>query len=189
MAQGGCPLSGVLVETPGDGGLVDDASVQVQVAYGRDLAAAGNELRIDGVELIAALSLVPPFSDAGGVVSIGGTPVTVSDFDYEIPAQDPVVIRVKLAGLDPGLHAIEGRGFDLFSVPVAKTTSFELLADPMTLELDGVASAGGRATPVISGTRVGKSSLGESLASPPVALSGGAGSVRQGFVPAAQGTP
>jgi hypothetical protein len=189
MAQGGCPLSGVLVESPPDGGLVDDATVQVQVAYGRDLGAHLNELRIDGVELIGSLGLTPPFADAGGVVSIGGTPITVSDFDYEIPAEDPVVVRAKLAGLDPGLHAVAGRGFDLLGTPVSKATGFELLADPMTLELDVAASAGGRATPVISGTSIGKSSLGESLASPPVGLSGGAGSVRQGFVPAAQGTP
>jgi hypothetical protein len=74
-------------------------------------------------------------------------------------------------------------------MPVSKVTSFDLLADPLTLELDVVASAGGAATPVISATSVEKSSLGESLAAPPVALSGGAGSVRQGFVPAAQGTP
>jgi hypothetical protein len=187
VAQSSCPPpSFVRVDAPANGALIDDPSVHVSISVSRDFDAPESVVRVDGVDLIAALGLTPPFANASGVVSIGGTPVTIASFTYSIPAQQPVQISLDATGLAPGAHALEAEANPPSGPPVSTSSGFDQLSGLFGLELDLVANAGGPAKQVISATSVRKSALGESVAAPPVALSGG-GTLRQGFVPAATG--
>ena len=183
----GCPLSTVAIQAPRSGSLHDDPAISLDVLVGRNLVQTATVVRVDGVDLIAALGLTPPFAGASGNVTIGGDVVAVSNFSYVIPAAtDPIRVTATLAGLSAGDHTLEAEAASPGGgAPTIKSSLFAV-ALPFTKELEVVASAG---TPppglLVIGNRVGAATLGESLAAPPVGIAGG-GSVRSGFVPAAQ---
>jgi hypothetical protein len=187
----GCPLSTVAIQNPRAGSLHDDPAVSLDVLVGRNLVQTATVVRVDGVDLIAALGLTPPFTGASGTVAIGGDLVAVSNFSYVIPAAtDPIRLTATLAGLAAGDHTLEAEAASpTGGAPTIKSNPFAV-ALPFTKELEVLASAG---TPpsglLVIGSRVGAATLGESLAAPPVGIAGG-GSLRSGFVPAAQrGSP
>ena len=184
----GCPLSTVSITDPRAGSLHDDPAISLDVKVGRNFAQTGTVVRVDGVDLIAALGLVPPFAGASGNVTIAGELVAVSNFSYTIPAAtDPIQLTATLAGLSVGDHSLEaeapppGAG-----APTIKSNRFAVV-EPFTKELEVIASAGA-APPglLVIGNHVGGATLGEALAGPPVGFAGG-GTLRAGFLPAAQG--
>jgi hypothetical protein len=183
----GCPLSTVAIVKPRTGSLQDDPSISLDVRAGRNFVQTGTVVRVDGVDLIAALGLVPPFAGASGNVTIGTDFVAVSNFSYTIPAAaKPIRLTATLAGLSAGDHTLEaeapppGGG-----APTIRSNRFAVV-EPFTKELEVIAAAGTPRPGLLEiGIHVGNATLGESLAGPPVGIAGG-GEVRAGFVPAAQ---
>jgi hypothetical protein len=181
-----CVPKAVEVLAPTDRSLVDDPAVAIEVRVARTLDPESAAVRIDGVDVVAALGLTPPFADAAGVVSIGGTPVAISDFDYEIPSLDPVRVRLRAAGLAPGAHALEAEAFTLDGLDsVLDDATFDVVA-AFALALDATAaSGGGPITPLVQPSRkVARATLGDPLAGS--ASTPGVGAVDTGFFSAAQ---
>jgi hypothetical protein len=179
----GCPPPNVSIPKPRANALADDPTVAIEVLVPRRFTAEASTVTLDGVDLVAALGLVPPFADAAGNVVIGGQPVAISDFDYEIPASGPVVIRATLSGLAVDDHVLDAQAQPVVSGSF-RSRIFAVV-EPMTLEAEVIASSGTPAPPLVIGNHVGNATLGESLAGPPVGRAGG-GSLRSGYVPAAQ---
>lgn len=186
LVAAGCPAPTVSIVAPRANALLDDPSVAIEVRVPRRFVLDAAALRVDGVDLAAALGLVPPFADASGNVVIGGEVVAVAGFDYEIPASGDVWIRATLAGLASADHVVEAEALPSGGgAATTKSRSFAVVA-PMTLEAETIASSGTPPPPPIPGNRMGNATLGEPLAAPPVALASGAGELRPGYVPAAQ---
>lgn len=182
-----CPLQTVQISKPRAFLLSDDPTLDVEVQVGRNFAPASAVVRVDNVDLIAALGLTPPFAGASGIVTIGADRVTVTGFSYAIPSSDPVAITATLAGLSAGDHVIEADALPQGGgAATGRSVSFSVV-EPFTDEARVIASSGTPPpAPVALGTRAGAASLGEPLAAPPVALAGG-DALRAGFVPAAHG--
>jgi hypothetical protein len=174
------------VEVPVFAALVDDSAVLARgtVPAAHDVSTA--EVWIDGLDLLAALGLAPPFQDAGGVVVLGSDLLTVTQFRFErdldggVPV-GPWRVSLEIAGLPEGPHAFELRVETTEGELVRGGTRFSVVA-PFTLEAATVASAG-RYWLESAGAEgwLFTATLGQPLAAPPVPLSGG-GELRSGFV-------
>jgi hypothetical protein len=187
LLAAGCPLRKVAIAQPQDGSLHDDPGVSVSVRVGRNFVHTGASVRVDGVDLIAALGLTPPFTDASGSVSIGTDLVAVTDFDYEIPAPPgPIRVSATLTGLAVGDHIFESEAPPIEAGALGFDSHTFAVVEPFVLAVETFPSAG---TPppglVTLGGRPRAVTLGDSLAAPAVGIAGG-GTLRPGFVPAAQ---
>jgi hypothetical protein len=183
-----CPLQTVQISKPRVGLLSDDPTLAIDVKVGRNFVFTSAAVRVDGVDLIAALGLTPPFADASGSVTIGSDLVAVTGFSYAIPsASDPIAITATLSGLSAGDHVVEADALPQNGgAATGKSTAFAVV-EPFTREADVIASSGTPPLgPITGGNHAGVASLGEPLAAPPVALAGG-GALRAGFVPVAHG--
>jgi hypothetical protein len=184
-----CPGANVVaLDRPADGLFVEDPDPAVRVAgrVGSSYAMTTVELRLDGVDLIDALGLTPPFSGASGVVSIGGSSVTISDFSFTAGAgvtQRPISLQAE--GLALGAHAVELEARNAQGTIVTRHADFEI-TDPFALAGEDLPAAGQPAGAQGAGAEgvLANSALAAPLAAPPVPLSGG-GELRAGFVPAA----
>jgi hypothetical protein len=117
---------------------------------------------------------------------IGPDTIAVTGFSWTVPPSGPVVITATLTGLASNDHVLEAQAFPAGGgASVTKSRPFAVV-EPMTLEAHAIASAGTPPPPPVSGPHAGNATLGEPLAAPPVALSGG-GELRGGYVPAAHG--
>jgi hypothetical protein len=185
LAATACPPTGITITKPRVNALEDDPGVAIEVKVPQSFTTTTNIVRIDGVDLIAALGLTPPFADATGNVVVGADTIAVSNFDYVIPPTGPVVISATLAGLPAANHTLQAEAHPAAGgSPNLKNRTFAVV-EPMTLEAEVIASSGTPAPPPVIGNHAGNATLGEPLAAPPVALSGG-GELRAGYVPAAQ---
>lgn len=183
-AATGCPPAPIVISKPAANALADDPAIAIELSVPRRFVLDASVVRIDGVDLIAALGLVPPFDDASGLVAIGPDTIAVSDFDYVIPASGRVVIRAMLAGLPSADHLLEAEALPAAGgAPTIAPRAFAVV-EPMTLEASAIASSGTPPPPFTPGPRMGNATLGESLAGPPVPLAGG-GTLRPGYVPSA----
>jgi hypothetical protein len=179
----------ILIDEPVEGLLLDDPSPAVMAAarVGNNFDASTVEVRFNGVDLIQALGLTPPFSGASGVVMIGGEAIAVADFTYQTNTS-PDRIDLSASGFALGAHTFEVEG----SVTgggalVSRSVGFEILA-PLVVGLGAVPSAGLPQGPADLGSEgvLVNASLGQPIAAPPVGLTGG-GELRSGFVPATEG--
>jgi hypothetical protein len=181
-----CPEFRVEVLHPKQAALVDDSVVSAAGTFGIHFDVSTAEVRIDGVDVLAALGLVPPFAGAGGVVSVSGQLLVLSNFRFEqnvagLP-EDVWRVDLDVAGLDGGSHDFELRAFNTRAGVVRRhAISFAVVA-PFTLEAELLAAAG-QAAPQAAGSEgvLHAASFGQPFAAPPVGLSGG-GELRQGFV-------
>lgn len=185
LASTACPPSTVTITRPRANALIDDPGVAIEVRVPRRFVHDATSLRVDGVDLVAALGLTPPFADASGVVAIGTDVVSVTGFTYAIPASGDIAIAAALAGLSSADHAIEVEAFPSDGGASTRKSRLFAVVEPMTLEAEAIASSGTPAAPFVPGSRAGNATLGEPLAAPPVAFASG-GSLRAGYVPAAQ---
>jgi len=181
----GCPPASVVITKPRLNALEDDPGVAIAVSVPRRYVLDASTVRMDGVDLVAALGLTPPFENAGGSVLIGSTLVTVSGFTYSIPSSGSVTIDATLTGLASEDHVLEAEAIPSGGGdPTIKTRAFAVV-EPMTLEAQVIASSGTPPPPLVPGNHAGNATLGEPLAAPPVGIANG-GSLRAGYVPAAQ---
>ncbi|HTY18887.1 MAG TPA: hypothetical protein VMH82_14255 [Myxococcota bacterium] len=187
-AAASCPLQTVQISKPRGGLLDDDPTLAVDVKVGRNFVSTSATVRVDGIDLIAALGLTPPFAGASGSVTIGGSPVSVTEFAYAIPStSDPIALTATLAGLPPGDHFLEAEALPQGGGAATLRAVQFALVEPFTREADVLASSGTPPpSPVTLGSRAGDATLGEPLAAPPIPLAAG-DTLRSGFVPVARG--
>jgi hypothetical protein len=177
-----CVPPNVRIEKPLDGALFDEPSLAASIAIPRvgfDLLSG--TVRFDGVDLILALGLAPPFSGASGVVVVGSQTVAITGFTYEVPPTGPASIALSLAGVELGEHLLEAQAERTSGVLATRSARFDVV-EPFTREAEVVAAAGQPQGLLgsILGARLASSTLGEGIAGPPVPMAGG-GSLREGF--------
>lgn len=145
------------------------------------------EVAIDGVGVLAALGLVPPFVDAGGVVMVGATPVLASELTLDTSLVPPFVVTGRLVGLPQGQHGFEVEAIDPPAVdPTVVARTFHH-AGPFSNPVAALPAAIQNGVPVAipSGGSLANASLADPLAGPPVSAAG-SGEARSGIVPAAE---
>jgi hypothetical protein len=173
-------LGTIVVDQPLDGALLDDPGGGVSAAarVGTNFDTPTLEVRLDGVDLLAALGLVPPFSGAGGTVALGPDLVTLSDFSFRLT--NPRQIDFTASGLPLGAHLFEVEGEKTSGGLVADAAGFDIL-EPFAQAAHAVPAGG--SGPRLAGTEgtLFTSSVAQPLAAPPVGLAGG-GTLRSGFV-------
>lgn len=182
---GGTP-SPVALQAPAQHLLVQVGQVDVQGEVGAVVDPSSVTLSLDGVDVIGALGLVPPFTGAGGMVLVGADLVTVSDLTYEPVSGQRVPIAAHLEGLPLGGHRVELRGLrSSDGSAVMRSRDFEA-ARPLAEAVHVVPSAGLRA-PVAAGANLhlADAALGDPLATSPQVQTDGS-SLRSGFVEAAE---
>lgn len=185
VAATGCPPATITISKPAANALEDDPAIVLELSVPRRFVPGGSVVRIDGVDLIAALGLVPPFENASGLVEIGSDTIAVSDFDYVIPSSGRVTMSAVLAGLPSADHLLEVEAVPTAGGAATIVPRAFAVVEPMTLEASAIASSGTPRPPFTPGPRIGNATLGESLAGAAIPLAGG-GSLRPGYVPSAQ---
>jgi hypothetical protein len=186
MLAAPCGLRSVVIDIPFDGALLEDPGESVSLAarVGANFDTTTLEVRLDGVDLVAALGLVPPFGGASGVVVVGSTPVSISDFSATTNT-NPRLVDLAASGLPLGPHLFEvevarrdgsGNGLDL--------ASFEIF-EPFALASEAIVPSGARPRDAGAQATLFGATLGQPLASGPVTLSDG-GELRSGFVEASE---
>lgn len=181
-----CGLRSIVIDTPFDGALLEDPGHGVALAarVGTNFDLATVEVRLDGVDLVAALGLVPPFTNASGVVVIGSTPVSITGFGFTHDT-NPRLVDLVASGLALGAHALEVEGEKTDgSGSVLDAAGFEIF-DPFTLAAQTLVPGGARPRDAGGEGTLFGATLGQPLAAPPVALADG-GELRAGFVEAAE---
>ena len=175
---------------PDDGALLDEDPVAVVVMLAKAFDSTSVAVRVDGVDLIAELGLVPPFVNESGVVLVGGDPITVTGFSYDTTLPQVVPLLVSLQGLPLGAHAIEIEATRNNNqgqpVVLTRLADFDLVAGFSHPAVE-IGSGGLGPAPQSfgsEGTLVG-ASLGAPLAGPPISYSDGS-ELRPGFVPVAE---
>ena len=181
------PFSTISISTPIPGFVVDDPSVSLTANVSTAFGAASVEVRIDGVDLIDALGLVPPFINATGTVSIDGQPVQVSGFTYNTAAPgNPKLVSAFLTGLPEGTHDVAVSGVRTSNGQLVTDLHPFLVTSPLGLALDVVPASANRAGATGGAGALAYGTTGGPLAGTPVGLSDG-GALRPGFVHAAEG--
>jgi hypothetical protein len=64
-------------------------------------------VNLDGVDLLQALGVIPPFNRAKGEVLLGQDTVSVNHFSYRTRGRGWDAISIMLAGLSQGAHVLE----------------------------------------------------------------------------------
>jgi hypothetical protein len=182
-----CTAPTISITTPTPNLVVDDPSVSLAASVATAFDPLSVEVRVDGVDLIDALGLVPPFTNAAGTVSIGGQPVQVASFRYDTAAAgNPKPVSASLAGLPEGSHQLDVRGVRVSNGALVSALRSFTVSGPLGLALDVVPAAADRTAPMSGGGTLAYGTLGASLPGAPVPLADG-GELRAGFVPAAEG--
>ena len=181
------PFSTISILAPLPGFVVDDPSVVLSARVATAFDPASVEVRVDGVDLIAALGLTPPFANASGTVSIGGQPVEVTGFRYDTSLSgNPKPVDAVLTGLPEGAHDFAVSGLRLSNGQLVTDLHAFSVSSPLGLALDVVPASATRAGAVSGAGTLAYGTFGGALAGPPVPLEDG-GALRPGFVPAAEG--
>jgi hypothetical protein len=180
-----CGLQSIVIDAPFHGALLEDPGHAVALAarVGTNFDMASVEVRLDGVDLVAALALVPPFAGASGVVVIGSTPVSISQFGFS--QSNPRLVDLVASGLALGPHLLEVQGDkNDGSGSVLDAAGFEIF-DPFALAAEALVPSGARPRAAGSEGTLFGATLGQPLAAPPIGLADG-GELRPGFVEASE---
>jgi hypothetical protein len=174
-----------VIDVPVNGALLEDPShsVSASARVGTNFQVASVEVRLDGVDLIAALGLVPPFGDAAGVVMIGSDPIAISGFDFI--TGNPRRVSFVAGGLPLGAHVLEVEASrNDGSGNLIDLAGFQIF-DPFSLAAEAIVPGGARPRDLASGATLFGATLGQPLAAPPVAFGDGS-ELRSGFVEASE---
>lgn len=179
-----CNPPRVTIQTPRDAQLIDDASVVMSGRVARPLDETTGELLVNGVDLIDALGVVPPFVDVAGVVLIGGELIQVSEFHWIAAPQTADAVSVRLTGLPPAFHLLELRAEDQAAALHAASASFAV-SEPLALVLESWDAGGQRfGTQALPLGEASTASLGAAVAGGSIPLAGGA-SLHEGLAASA----
>jgi len=182
------PFAGIRLFTPDEGMLfAQSAPVQLSGRIGKEFDPSTTRFAVDGVDLVAALGLVPPFTGQSGVVPVGPDIVTVTGFSYDPTVPGTVLFSVTIEGLSPADHALEVSSEKAADGSlVSRTRGFAVVAG-FVQELATTRSAGLPGGPIAIGSSgvLANQSMGGALAAPPAVLSG-AGTLRSGHVEAVE---
>jgi hypothetical protein len=187
LAQQQCNSPTLVVTTPPEGGLVDDASLFAEGSLGPSFDVSTAQVRIDLIDLVASLGLEPPFAGASGVVAVGGQLLAISDFSFRREVENGVFygpwrVKLEIAGLALGSHRLELYALETKSGQFRRGRSEFQVVAPFTLEAQALSAAGLRKPkPAGSEGTLHSAAFGEPFAAPPVPLAGG-GELRAGFV-------
>jgi hypothetical protein len=183
--MGACPPKPTLrIVAPPLTFLTDD-SVGLFAEVSSHFDPATLAVEIDGVDLVDALGLVPPWSGVSGVVMVGATSVAVSGFSFDPNAPGPLdPIRVTLEGLAPASHT--------FTVSAVRTSTGVLASVARAFgvvdafaEAAHILPSAGQVGLFLSGGGSQESAvLGDPLAAGPVIVPG-SDELRPGFTHAA----
>ncbi len=181
---GGGPT--VRIDVPLDPALLAGGATALSAVTGAGFQTASITVELDGVDLVAALGLVPPFSGQGGAVLLPGGPATVADFAIQQGSPASLNrIDADVAGLAAGPHTLVVTALNAQSVLASDQADFEVV------EAFGQAAAALSSAPAppsffpLTPIPVANASLGEAAASPPIGTAAG-DTVRSGFVEAAE---
>jgi hypothetical protein len=180
-----CGTAAVVVTSPRAGAIIENNAVPAAGLVSPEIERASVVLRLDGVDLIAALGLTAPFADAGGVVAIGPELVTVSDFDFITNEAGWSDITLSLSGLPLGSHSLSLSGVNAQTGgDMTETSDFAVVA-PFTQEAQALVSSGAPHPLHAASSTLFGYTLGEPLAAPPVGFPGGS-ELRTGFAEVAE---
>jgi hypothetical protein len=172
------------ITKPREAQILPDAALPVVTQVGRAYDPASVVIELDGVDLLAALGLVPPFTDASGVIAIGGEPVTIQNFDFDTTLPGSYKPSFEIVGLPAGDHQIDLSGVLLASgAPKTRARHFAQV-DGFTPDASELAAAALSRPVAADGGRHVLASVGGDPAGAAVPLSDG-GTLREGFVSAA----
>lgn len=180
------PFSTVRVDQPRAQQLFDDPAPVVHGAgrVGTNFSLASIEVRLDGVDLVAALGLTPPFQTQGGAVMLPSGPVTISAFSVFTPGGQHTVV-FDVAGLPQTAHTHEISALRIAdSALVAASTSFTLTS-PLGLAAQGFPAAARAVPAVVPGGVLAHQTAGEASPAASLPIPGG-GELRSGFAPVAE---
>ena len=189
----GCNFDGIAILEPAEGELETHPPVRLEARIARSVAADSVQARLDGVDLIQALGLVPPFEGATGDVLVGGAWITISDFRFD-PAGGFPNLSLDATGLPLGTHEIAVSGHrpsDGADLAVVRSFTRIVSLDEKVRE---TTSAGlERPSKTVAGVRLGNAAAGDAGAGAPVHFPDGS-ELRAGVVEAiearlAGGTP
>ncbi len=174
----------VRIDSPADLALFTADGVAVSAIAGSRVQTSSITLEVDGVDLVAALGLVPPFSGQAGSVLIAGGLLDVTNFSIEQGSPASLNrIDVDLSGFVLGPHSLVVSALDADSVLKSDRADFDLV-DFFTQEASALTSAG--ASPISFGlSTLANASLGEAVAAQPIGTAAGE-TVRSGFVERAE---
>ena len=147
------PFDTVAIATPTPNLVVDDPALTVAARVATGFDPLSVEVRVDGVDLIDALGLVPPFSGVSGTVSIGGNPVQVSGgyaYDTSV-AGNPKPVDAVLSGLAEGAHQLEVSGVRISNAQLVADLHPFVISSPLGLALGVVPASANRSGPVAAG--------------------------------------
>lgn len=178
-----CGQRSIVIDAPFDGALLEDPghSVSLSARVGTNFTLASVEVRLDGVDLVAALGLVPPFAGASGVVVVvvGSSPIAISEFSFT--TGNPRRVDLVADGLPLGAHALEVAGDKNDGSGSALDAAGFGIFDPFALAAEAIVPGGARPRDAASEGILFGATLGQPFAAPPIALSDG-GELRSGFV-------
>lgn len=181
-----CGKPPIVIEAPRDGALFEDPlpSVAAAARLSNAIDPGSVAVELGGVDLVAALGLLPPFSDESGVVQVGVALVTITGFSFT-PLGSGHRVELVASGLDEGLHSLAVSGLKASAALVSRSVEFRITG-PMTLEVEALTAAGTPPglTTGAEGT-LANAALAQPLAAGPVGLVGG-GELRGGLVPVAE---
>lgn len=182
------PLRVIQFLEPDDGKLLaSGAPLVVLSRIGQVFDPATVAVEIDGVDLVAALGLVPPFVGAGGAVVVGPDLVMVSNFTYDPTAPGEPRLDVQVDGLSPGAHDVTISANKTASgEPGSASRSFSVVGG-FAEAVPALTAAGLPGGPATTGSAgfLANQALGQPLAAPPIGFVGGE-SLRSGHIEAAE---
>jgi len=179
----GCPpRSPVRLTSPGPGEIFTSGTLVLDGSLAGSVLLESVSVELDGVDLVVALGLTPPFENAAGVVMIDGAPVDVVDLDLVAPPDSRAILRGRIEGLAGGAHVLQVASDRSGGDSVAQVRDFELV-DGLAEAAQAVLASGLHGGPQVSqsGDILVNAALGEPLVGP-VAVGTGGEEFRPGIV-------
>lgn len=190
IAGVGCPFKGIQFFSPGPGELVVETTpIDVTGRTGRAFDPLTTVFEVNGVDLISALGLTPPFTDESGFVTIGPDVVAVSGLSYDPTPPGDVQFAFVLDGLSVGDYLIEVASERNSDGAVVSRTQAVSVVGGFSQAVPTFSSAGLPGEAIVTGVAgaIANQAVGQAVAAPPVSDAGG-GEILSGHIEAVEET-